>query len=976
MKVFVVTTIVLVILHSQSASAATWYVDGEASVSGDGSSWGSAFQTIQEGIDAASDGDTVIVAESTYFENIRFEGKSIVLQSKDPQDAAVVETTIIDGNDSGSVVTFSGEETENCVLEGFTLQNGKAEDGGGIDGTGTLACIRNNHILNNWANEDGGGLHQCNGIVSNNTISDNESDEEGGGVAECNGTIRDNIIIGNSARDSGGGVSECDATIEGNRISQNTSREGGGLSQCTGAIRDNVITGNEAEPGMGGGLWRCDGTISNNTIASNCAGMEGGGLDRCGGTVKNNIIVGNTAFNGGGLSGCDGIVQNNLIAENFTQQEGRGGGLTWCLATIRNNTIVANRASSGGGVDSCQGTILNCIIWGNTATMGAQVNESSAPTYSCIQDWTGGGLGNISDDPEFENATEDDYHLSANSPCINRGWTEAWMWDAVDLDGTARVLEETVDMGAYERGFSGPWCVDGSVPVSGDGHSWPTAFQTIQEGVDAAAEGQEVIVAEGTYAENVVFQGKNIVLHSTDPSDPKVVASTIIVDGGQKASVITFTGNETAGCLFLGFTVRNGRAEYGGGICGGTEERHTLATIRNNTIAGNSALYGGGGIAFCDGLLDNNVISDNQAEDSGGGLYQCHGPVRNSVISENHAEGNGGGVCDCQGTIRNNTITGNEAAYSGGGFYLCNNTISDNTIHGNLAARGGGLDSCGGTIENNTISGNWTSYGGGGLAWCEGLVRNNIVRTNSAFYGGGIAWGEGTIRSNLIAGNWGSNRGGGLEGCNGEIQNNTIVANAAADRGGGLADCGATIKNCIIWGNEAANLPQLSASSVPDFSCIQNWSEGGEQNTASDPRFLDGDGPDDDPDTHEDNDYRLLASSPCIDAGRNEMWMWNALDMDGNLRIHNGGFSLTVDMGAYEYGSFAFRIVGVVQMDEGEVKLTWKSAPEQNYTVWSCSDLRGGEWNVEDMVASEGETTSWIDPDTSFSHKFYRIGRD
>lgn len=61
------------------------------------------------------------------------------------------------------------------------------------------------------------------------------------------------------------------------------------------------------------------------------------------------------------------------------------------------------------------------------------------------------------------------------------------------------------------------WYVDGAVLASGNGRSWETAFKTIQEGIDAAGETDQVIVAQGTYAENLVFRGKNIILRSTDP---------------------------------------------------------------------------------------------------------------------------------------------------------------------------------------------------------------------------------------------------------------------------------------------------------------------------------------------------------------------------------------------------------------------------------------------------------------------------
>ena len=138
--------------------------------------------------------------------------------------------------------------------------------------------------------------------------------------------------------------------------------------------------------------------------------------------------------------------------------------------------------------------------------------------------------------------------------------------------------------------------VDGSVSSSGDGTTWETAFKTIQEGIDAASHGDTVTVAEGTYIENIHFDGKNIILTSTHPLEPDVVANTVI-DGNQVGCVVTFAGTEDQICTLSGFTIRNGNAVFvGGGICAGTwDDVNTRATIQNNTITANSADWSGGG---------------------------------------------------------------------------------------------------------------------------------------------------------------------------------------------------------------------------------------------------------------------------------------------------------------------------------------------------------------------------------------------
>ena len=102
--------------------------------------------TIQAGIDAAVNGDVVIVAQGEYFENINFNGKAITVRSTDPNDAGVVLNTIINGGGSGTVVICSSGEGSDTVLSGFVITGGNAVDGGGgmlnagSSRTGTSVC--------------------------------------------------------------------------------------------------------------------------------------------------------------------------------------------------------------------------------------------------------------------------------------------------------------------------------------------------------------------------------------------------------------------------------------------------------------------------------------------------------------------------------------------------------------------------------------------------------------------------------------------------------------------------------------------------------------------------------------------------------------------------------------------------------------------------------------------------------------------
>jgi hypothetical protein len=366
-------------------------------------------------------------------------------------------------------------------------------------------------------------------------------------------------------------------------------------------------------------------------------------------------------------------------------------------------------------------------------------------------------------------------------------------------------------------------------------------------------------------------------------------------------------------------------------------------------------------------------------EDVGRGFYLGNA-VTNLTTLDGFTIRNGsadyGGAIFCwygSPTVINCVITGNSADQAGGGLYGCDGTVRDCTIAGNSSAFGGGLAFCDGTIRDCFITKNAAQQVGGGLYGCSGTVQNNSVAGNSARWGGGLACCNGRIENCLISANTCSDQvGGGLCECDSIIESCTVTGNTATG-GGGLGWCNGTITNCIIWGNKAPHEGQLYESAIPTFSCVQDMKVAGEKSLSADPRFVDANGSDDNPDTYADNDYRLKPTSPCIDKGKNEDWMAHAVDLDGNNRIFYGGRSPTVDMGAYEYGSFPFRIEEIVRMIRGEAELIWRSRPGDTYVIWSCPNLLGGQWVEETTVGSGGQTTSWTDSDATSVHKFYRI---
>jgi serine protease len=169
--------------------------------------------TIQDGINAAVNGDTVLVAPGTYNENINFGGKAITVTS-----SGGAKVTIIDGGNQGSVVTFDSGETNASVLSGFTIQNGNSS---GVYMDFASPRVEHNIIANNTA-EFGAGMYilgASTARVVRNTFTGNTASAGGGAIGLFGAGevfIEDNLITKNNGASQGGAfwiVNEADEII-------------------------------------------------------------------------------------------------------------------------------------------------------------------------------------------------------------------------------------------------------------------------------------------------------------------------------------------------------------------------------------------------------------------------------------------------------------------------------------------------------------------------------------------------------------------------------------------------------------------------------------------------------------------------------------------------------------------------------------------------------------------------------------------
>jgi hypothetical protein len=292
----------------------------------------------------------------------------------------------------------------------------------------------------------------------------------------------------------------------------------------------------------------------------------------------------------------------------------------------------------------------------------------------------------------------------------------------------------------------------------------------IQTAIDNANPGDTIYLWPKTYYDNVEVD-----------RDLKIKGwgkLWTIVDGQKLGPVFTIDGGVTA--TLSGITIRNGLANFGGGI----DNKGTL-NLNNVLITGNKADYGGG--VYNDGgelnMYAGSSIRGNWAGISGGGIVNsgdsgvgpAYGTVNmyasssviynhaDSSINGNDADNYGGGIANWLGTVnmyKGSSIANNEADYGGGisnyydPSYLPGGTVIMNggSISGNTAWNGAGILNVG-TVEMNWgsyIAGNEASYVGGGIFNAGDVVMNkgSSITHNIASEGAGVYW---VLGSTLIA---------------------------------------------------------------------------------------------------------------------------------------------------------------------------------------------------------------------------------
>jgi parallel beta-helix repeat protein len=408
--------------------------------------------TIQGGINAATNGDTVLVAPGTYVENIDFMGKAITVTS-----SGGPTNTTIDGGQKGIVVNFANNETRASIINGFTITNDAPPlptqvtvSAYGIYVGSANPTITNNVITNNR----GYGIRVSFGsaYISGNTITNTSTAGDPSQDFGCDYDDGDGIFIGGASN-----TIIDPPVIDHNTIEENVGHcLGGGLglfaAPISTIISNNIIANNQSL-GYGGGVYD-NGPVSlyQNLIYNNVSGVAGGGVylvaasEINGATGPLNVFVTNNTIYGNTISlnpkVQDAWVDGSQVAlPGYVSQMG-----------FFNNLVIANDPYSA---IACW-PIYQYLSGAPPVVVNSDVSNSGGPAYGGWCTSPAGATGNISVDPKFKNPAGGDFHLQAGSPAIDTGFNAAPGLLATDLDGNPRIQNATgasepvVDMGAYE----------------------------------------------------------------------------------------------------------------------------------------------------------------------------------------------------------------------------------------------------------------------------------------------------------------------------------------------------------------------------------------------------------------------------------------------------------------------------------------------------------------------------------------------
>ncbi len=618
--------------------------------------------SIQFAINASTNGDSIKIADGTYYHTNINVNPNVVVLSKDVllsggwQNNFTSQTgaSIIDGQNqnNGLLVTAAGE----AAVERFVIQNSTSSDSGAIYQVGGNFTLRNSTLKNNIATNRGAGIFVAAGgtlTVVNSTISNNSATTSGGGIYVSSGfaTINNSTIAYNSSSNIGGGVARESGivSIQNSILAKNTAATNG--VDCSGTINtsDHNILGNITGCTVSSGtgdkfnvdpllVSTLSGTLPLHSLQAASPAIDAGDINTCLTSDQRGMSrpQGSTCDMGayeyatqGGLNVVSGSGQSSALNSPFALP------LTVFVYDTAMNPVVGVTvaftapASGASGVFANSGTNSTTAITNASgyATTSIFTSNNQTGSYSIIATVSG-----ISGTASFN---------------LNNG--NLWYVATTGSDANS--------------------CLSASLPCA-----------TIDGAIGKASTGETIRIAAGTYTGiyQYIIQiiNKDVTLLGGWNSTFTLQNGVSILDGQNIRPAIRTFGS--ANVTLSQFVIQNGYQSIG--LVGAIEAGGTSLTIKNTTIKDNtySAIY----LASGQLTLINSTVTNNSTSNDGAGIRvyctNCTLEIQYSTIANNIAGRNGGGIY-----VQRSSYSGSEPV-----VYLRNSILAGNSTTGAAAASG------------------------------------------------------------------------------------------------------------------------------------------------------------------------------------------------------------------------------------------------------------------------------------------------